>query len=137
MARTAQTSQDPDPSIHEGWLQHEYVDHQGNTVILGKWASEFNFSNPEEVEEYRVQVYSTTPIPTQPEALNKLYPYLCFNFPMLPFLKIYSYNPPNAFACVEHQRREIAHRKRLHAKQHERDEGKYLPSLIPTMQTPF
>lgn len=137
MARTAQTARDPVPSIYEGLLQREYVDHQGNTVILGKWATESNFSNLEEVEDYRVQVYSTIPILTQPEALNNLYSYLCFNVPMPPFLEIYSYNPPDALACVEHQRREITHQKRLHAEQHECDEGKYLPPLIPTMQTPF
>ncbi|CAI7600864.1 unnamed protein product [Penicillium pancosmium] len=115
MARTAQTARDPDPSISEGWLQREYVDHQGNTVILR----------------------NTIPIPTQPEALNNLYSYLYFNVPIPPVLEIYSYNPLAALTCVEHQRREIAHRKPLHAKQHECDEGKLLPPLIPTMQTPF
>lgn len=31
-----------------------------------------------------------------------------------PFLEIYLYNPPEAWACLEHQRQELAFRKRLH-----------------------
>jgi hypothetical protein len=53
---------------------------------------------------------------------------------MPPFLEIYSCNPPDGLACVEHQRREVAHRKRFHAEQREDEYDEYLPPLIPTMQ---
>jgi hypothetical protein len=133
MARTSQTAQDP--SNRTQWFQREYVDHEGNTVILGKVATESRVYKPEEVEEYRLQVYSTTPIQIQPEELKRLYSYLCSDVTMPPFLEIYSYNPPDGLACVEHQRREVAHRKRLHAEQCENEYDESLPPLIPTMQT--
>ncbi|RMZ48625.1 hypothetical protein AFCA_008549 [Aspergillus flavus] len=135
MARTAQTARDPsDPPTR--WMQREYVDHAGNTVILGKVAAyESQFYRPEDGEAYRLQVYSTTPI--QPEELNKLYEYLCFDLSQRPFLEIYSYNPPDGLACVEHQRREVAHRKRLQAEQRHGEYDESLAPLIPTMRTGF
>lgn len=106
-------------------MQLEYVDHQGKTVILGKVAAyENQFYRPDGGENYRLQVCSTAPI--QPEELTKLYQYFCFELSQPPFLEIYSYNPPDGLACVEHQRREVAHRKRLHA---EEREGEYDESL--------
>ncbi|KAE8415525.1 hypothetical protein BDV36DRAFT_285315 [Aspergillus pseudocaelatus] len=93
------------------------------------------WGRPDDGEAYRLQVYSTTSI--QPEELNKLYQYLCFELSQHPFLEIYSYNPPDGLACVEHQRREVAYRKRLHAKQHNGEYDKSLPPLIPTMRTGF
>ncbi|KAB8276108.1 hypothetical protein BDV30DRAFT_235947 [Aspergillus minisclerotigenes] len=96
---------------------------------------ESQFYRPEDGEAYRLQVYSTTPI--QPEELNKLYEYLCFDLSQRPFLEIYSYNPPDGLACVEHQRREVAHRKRLQAEQLDGEYDESLPPLIPTMQTGF
>jgi hypothetical protein len=60
MVRTAQTSQaSAQPS---GWIQREYADHEGNTIILGKDANESQFYKPEEGEAYRLQIYSTAPI---------------------------------------------------------------------------
>ncbi|KAJ9486695.1 hypothetical protein VN97_g6644 [Penicillium thymicola] len=77
----------------------------------------------------------TTPI--QSEEFKKLYKYLCFGLSWPPFLEIYSYNPPDGLACVEHQRREIAHRKRLQAEQREGGYDESIPPLIPTMRTDF
>lgn len=139
MARTAQIARDPfDEPIR--WIQRDYVDHEGNTVILGKltaYASKFH--RPEDGEAYRLQVYSTTPI--QPEEPEKLYESFCSDVIQprhsASLLEIYSYNPPGGLACVEHQRREIAHRKRLQAGQRQ---GKYEDSrspLIPTMRIGF
>lgn len=135
MVRTAQTARDPsDPAIR--WIQREYVDHEGNTVTLGKVAAyENQFHRPNDGEDYRLQVYSTTPI--EPEELTKLYQYLCFELSQPPFLEIYSYNPPDGLACVEHQRHEVAHRRRLQAGQHEGEYDGSLPPLIPTMRTGF
>ncbi|BCS22505.1 uncharacterized protein APUU_30730S [Aspergillus puulaauensis] len=135
MARTAQTARDPNAEPVR-WIQREYADHEGNTVIAGKVASYGRqFYRPEEGEAYRFQVYSTTPI--RPEELNQLYGYFCFDLNWLPFLEIYSYNPPDGLACVEHQRREVAHRKRLHAEEREGEYDESLPPLIPTMRTGF
>lgn len=132
MVRTSQIARD---SIEEPirWIQRDYVDHQGNQVILGKVAShgrQFYQPEPNELEAYRLQVYSTAPI--QPEEFNNLYEYFYSEFDQFPFLEIYSYNPPDGLACVEHQRHEVAYRKRLHAGQREG-----LPPLIPTMKIGF
>ncbi|KAJ5598593.1 hypothetical protein N7537_008677 [Penicillium hordei] len=132
MARTSQIARD---STEEPirWIQRTYVDHQGNPVILGKVASygrQFYQPEPNELEEYRLQVYSTAPI--LPEEFNNLYEYFYSEFDQFPFLEIYSYNPPDGLACVEHQRHEVAYRKRLHAGQRED-----LPPLIPTMKIGF
>lgn len=133
MAITVQNARHPSDKPPR-WIQREYSDHEGNMVILGKVANyENEFYRPMEGEAYRFQVYSTTPV--QPEELNKLYEYFCFDLTWLPFLEIYSYNAPDSLACVEHQRREVAHRKRLHAKQREGEWDESLPPLIPTMQT--
>ncbi|OQE25534.1 hypothetical protein PENSTE_c006G06344 [Penicillium steckii] len=135
MARIAQIARDSsDEPIR--WIQREYVDHQGNTVILGKvTAYASKFYRPENGEAYRLQIYSTSPI--QPEHLVKLYEYFCSEVSQPPFLEIYSYNPPDALTCVEHQRREIAHRKRLHAEQRQGQYDESLPPLIPSMRTGF
>ncbi|KAE8340456.1 hypothetical protein BDV24DRAFT_133930 [Aspergillus arachidicola] len=117
-------------------MQREYVDHAGNTIILGKVvAYESQFYRPEDGEAYRLQVYSTTAI--QPDELSKLYEYLCFQLSQRPFLEIYSYNPPDGLACVEHQRREVTHRKRLQAEQRDGEYDESRPPLIPTMRTSF
>jgi hypothetical protein len=133
MVRTAQITWDPSDSPVRR-IQQEYTDHKGNTVILGKVAAnESQFYQPEDGEAYRFQVYSTTPI--QPEELYKLYQYFCFDLRQLPFLEIYSQNAPDGLACVEHQRHEIAYRKRLQAEQREGEHDESLPPLIPTMRT--
>ncbi|KAJ5090323.1 hypothetical protein N7532_009007 [Penicillium argentinense] len=110
MVRTSQIARDsPEEPIR--WIQRDYVDHQGNPVILGKVASytrEFYQPEQDEIEAYRIQP---------------------------PFLEIYSYKPSDGLACVEHQRREVAYRKRLHQQEGKEDES--LPPLIPTMQTSF
>ncbi|CAP80281.1 hypothetical protein E8E15_007562 [Penicillium rubens] len=136
MARTAQIARGPsDPPRR--WIQREYADHEGNTVILGKISSESQFNQPEseEFEAYRLQIYSTAPI--QPEEFNKLYEYFFSGFDQFPFLEIYSYSPEDGLACVEHQRHEVAYRKRLHVGQGEGEDNESLPPLIPTMRTGF
>ncbi|KAJ5529525.1 hypothetical protein N7527_002918 [Penicillium freii] len=46
-----------------------------------------------------------------------------------PFLEIYLDNSPEAWACLEHQRQEIAFRKRLHDDQDQED-SESLPPLM-------
>lgn len=128
MARSSQTAR---PSRAPQWLQHQYIDHQGNTVVLGKVSDEdSDFHEPSGRGAFRLQIYSKVPI--QPQDYEKLNRYLVNDTETGPILEIYSYNPPDSLACVEHQRREIAHRKCLHADPNRsRDE---LPPLIPAIR---
>ena len=61
--------------------------------------------------EFAFQVYSTIPLDSDHEALCQ---YLAQEIDFRPGPAFEIYAPqPDAFACVEHQRREIAHRKRI------------------------
>lgn len=61
-----------------------------------------------------MQIYSAIPI--QESDYGKVHDYLSVkDTPRTPKFEIYSYRPRNALACIEHQRHEIAYRKRLHA----------------------
>jgi hypothetical protein len=126
MARTAQNAP-PNPSPHQ-WRQQQYSDHQGNPVVLGKVSRDQAFDALELNEKHRIQIYSKTPI--QPADFTDLYGYL---FPLSEasiFIEIYISNQADAFACVEHQRREIAHRKRLYTDSDQPSNS--VPPLIPT-----
>lgn len=60
-----------------------------------------------------MQIYSS--IPLQESDYGKIDGYLSeSDLFRTPKFEIYSYRPRNALACVEHQRHEIAYRKRLH-----------------------
>ncbi|KAJ6078655.1 hypothetical protein N7467_008408 [Penicillium canescens] len=111
MARTAQTARRDDESPE--WHQRQYLDHEGNPIILGKLSKAREFNEPEGNHQYRLQVY--TKVPIQPDNYDSITAYLFGITELGPFRKIYTSTQPNAFACVEHQRREIAYRKRLHA----------------------
>ncbi|KAJ5263450.1 hypothetical protein N7478_011055 [Penicillium angulare] len=84
MARTAQNCP-PNPRPYQ-WRQREYLDHQGNPVIIGKVSRGQEFDAPAE---------------------------------------IYASTQNDAFACVEHQRHEVAHRKRLYA------DSEQPPNFVP------
>lgn len=130
MARTEQTRPDPDYTGPK-WRQREYPDHQGDTVILGKIASsDREYHQPEGRDAFRLQIYSKTPI--KPKDFQNLHDYFFQKLVHGCFMEIYSYSPPDALACVEHQRREIAYRKRLHAQAENSPE--VLPLLIPTLR---
>ncbi|KAJ6094080.1 hypothetical protein N7467_002925 [Penicillium canescens] len=110
MARTAQSAWREDESPE--WHQRQYLDHEGNTVILGKLSKVREFNEPEGNYQYSLLVYTKAPI--QAENYDTLFAYLFGITDPGPFLEIYTTTQPSAFACVEHQRREIVHRKRLH-----------------------
>jgi hypothetical protein len=126
MARTAQNAP-PNPSPHQ-WRQQQYSDHQGNPVVLGKVSRDQAFDAPEPNEKHRIQIYSKTSI--QPVDFTDLYGYLFPSSEASIFIEIYTSNQADAFACVEHQRREIAHRKRLYADSDQPSNS--VPPLIPT-----
>lgn len=126
MARTAQNGR-PNPTPPQ-WRQKEYRDHQGNPVILGKVSRDQSFDASEGKEKYTIQVYSETPI--QPGDFKSLYEYLSPSLDFCIFIEIYTSTQKDAFACVEHQRREVAYRKRLYENPEESSESR--PPLIPT-----
>ncbi|KAI9926972.1 hypothetical protein ASPWEDRAFT_188133 [Aspergillus wentii DTO 134E9] len=112
MARPKQTARGPKHELRH----HRYTDHAGQPAALLK----DQFTHPEEVPpeddwaevpQLAFQVYSTIPLDPDHTAL---YNYLStqIDFWPQPCFEIYA-PQPDAFACVEHQRREIAHRKRF------------------------
>lgn len=63
----------------------------------------------EENPEFALQIYSTLPLDSDHTALCE---YLSREISSWPSMSFEIYSPqPDVFACVEHQRREIAHRK--------------------------
>ncbi|CAG8903148.1 unnamed protein product [Penicillium egyptiacum] len=124
----ARTAQNVPPSRPHEWRQREYLDHQGNPVILGKVSGDDDSFDAE--EKHTIQIYSKTTI--QPADFTDLYRYLKPISEDPIFLEIYTPNQDDAFACVEHQRREIAYRKRLYADT-DQPSGP-LPPLIPTFR---
>jgi hypothetical protein len=124
MARAAQTARRYDE--RPAWHQRQYLDHEGNIVILGKLSEAREFNEPEGYYQYRLQVY--TKVPIQPENYDSVFAYLFGITELGPFLEIYTSTQPNAFACVEHQRLEIAHRKRLYMASGEQSDSQ--PPLI-------
>ncbi|CAG8400193.1 unnamed protein product [Penicillium salamii] len=76
--------------------------------------------------QHRLQIY--TKITIRPENYDSIVAYLFGIAELGPFLEFYTCPQPNAFACVDHQRREIAYRKRLHAAADGRPESR--PPLI-------
>lgn len=134
MARTAQTAPRAGTVdvLSDRWAQREYVDHQGNPVVLGKFIQhDEEFTQPVGRARYTVQIYSAIPI--QENDYEKLDDYLSETDPPdAPKFEIYSYRPRNALSCVEHQRHEIAYRKRLHAEAEAAGQStEALPPLIP------
>lgn len=107
-----------------------YVDHIGQRVVLEQFISPNDPDEPEYSPEpdhlVPIQVYSLVPLDDDHE---KLRDYLLQSFwddEVKPLFEIYSYCPPDAFACIEHNRLEIAHRKQQH-----RSGVKNPPPLIP------
>ncbi|KAL2869905.1 uncharacterized protein BJX67DRAFT_378950 [Aspergillus lucknowensis] len=95
------------------WQQRQYSDHLGNPVFLEEYV-EPDWT-PEEVHQVPIQVYSTVPLDDDHENLRD---YLLNSFwdeEVKPLFEIYSYRPPDAYACMEHHRREIAYRKQQHS----------------------
>lgn len=130
MAITAQTDFS-DSGRQPLWLQRQYDDHQGIPVFLGKLSrQDRDFYAPQGEERFALQIYSKVPIP--PEDLETLHEFLFGDTETAPFIEVYSYLPSDAFACVEHQRREIAHRKRLH--DNADGSSDFLPPLIPKVR---
>lgn len=94
-----------------GWQQvRTYADHLGHRVVLEQYV----VPDPEPDHLVPIQVYSLVPLDDNHEQLRE---YLMYNFgsdEVVPMFEIYSYRPPDAFPCIEHNRLEIARRKQQH-----------------------
>jgi hypothetical protein len=97
-----------------GWQQvQHYSDHRGNPVVLEQYV-EPGFE-PDPVHLVPIQVYSTVPLDENHEQLRLYLLNTFWDEEVKPLFEIYSYRPTDAYGCIDHNRREIAHRKQQHA----------------------
>ncbi|KAJ5782358.1 hypothetical protein N7457_004132 [Penicillium paradoxum] len=101
-------------SASEGsdWQQvRHYSDHLGHAVVLERHVASYT---PDPSDLVPIQIYSLVPLDADHEQLRAYLMHSFFNEEVLPLFEIYSYCPPDPFTCIEHHRREIAHRKQQH-----------------------
>ncbi|KAL4735411.1 hypothetical protein BDV11DRAFT_196137 [Aspergillus similis] len=95
-----------------GWQQvRHYKDHLGHPVVLEQYIQDYD---PDPSHLVPIQIYSTVSLDADHENLRAYLLQGFYNDEVLPLFEIYSYCPPDAFACIEHNRREIAYRKAQH-----------------------
>lgn len=105
------------------WQQvRTYDDHLGHRVVL----EQYLVPDPEPYHLVPIQVYSLVPLDDDHAKLREYLLQNSWNDEVLPMFEIYSYCPPDAFACIEHNRLEIARRKQQH-----RLGDENTPPLIP------
>ncbi|KAL4794871.1 hypothetical protein BDV19DRAFT_364074 [Aspergillus venezuelensis] len=119
-----------DESEDPGWQTiREYTDHLGYPVVLEQYIESHH--EPDDVHLVPIQVYSLYPLDQDHE---KLRDYFLGSQQQdsenLPLFEFYSYLPPNPYACINHHRREIAHRKQQH-----REGAPDPPPLIPQVRS--
>ncbi|KAL4770822.1 hypothetical protein BDW60DRAFT_223691 [Aspergillus nidulans var. acristatus] len=106
------------------WQQvRHYKDHLGHPVVLEQYIQDYE-ADPSHLVP--IQIYSTVPLDADHEDLRAYLLQGFYNDDVLPLFEIYSFCPPDAFACIEHNRRGIAYRKAQH-----RLKVPNLPPLIP------
>ena len=106
-----------------GWQQvRTYADHLGHRVVLEQYV----VPDPEPDHLVPIQVYSLVPLDDDHEQLREYLMQIFWSDEVVPMFEIYSYRPPDAFACIEHNRLEIARRK-----QQQRSGIENAPPLIP------
>ncbi|KAL4813742.1 hypothetical protein BDW67DRAFT_177578 [Aspergillus spinulosporus] len=99
----------PESNETPGWQQvRHYKDHLGHLVILEQYIQEYD---PDPSHLVPFQVYSTVPLDAEHEALRAYLLQGFYNDGVLPLFEIYTFSTPDAFACIEHNRREIAYCK--------------------------
>ncbi|KAJ5371702.1 hypothetical protein N7517_003708 [Penicillium concentricum] len=97
----------------ENWQQvRTYPDHLGHRVVLEQFI-EPGFS-PDPDHLVSIQVYSLVHLDDDHEQLRNYLMQSFWHEEVKPLFEIYSYHPPDAFACIEHNRLEIARRKQQH-----------------------
>ncbi|OJJ03025.1 hypothetical protein ASPVEDRAFT_53586 [Aspergillus versicolor CBS 583.65] len=112
-------------SDHSSWQQvRHYKDHLGHPVVLEEYVRPGN--PPAPCHLVPIQVYSLVPLDPDHEKVRDYLLGAFWNDEVMPLFEIYSYCPPDAFACIDHNRREIAFRKQQH-----RSGVENAPGLIP------
>jgi hypothetical protein len=102
----------PESNEITGWQQvRHYEDHLGHPVVLEQYIQDYE-ADPSHLVP--IQIYSTVPLDADHEDLRAYLLQGFYNEDVLPLFKIYSFCPPDAFACIEHNRRGIAYRKAQH-----------------------
>ncbi|CAG8356789.1 unnamed protein product [Penicillium salamii] len=113
-----------------GWQQvRTYADHLGHRVVLEQFVEPDYCPDPDHL--IPIQVYGLVPLDDDHKQLRE---YLMQTFgteEVKPLFEYYSYCPPDAFACIEHNRLEIARRKQQH-----RSGVENPPPLIPQFTHP-
>ncbi|KAJ5090742.1 hypothetical protein N7532_009426 [Penicillium argentinense] len=95
------------------WQQvRTYADHLGHRVVLEQYVSPDYEPEPEDI--IPIQVYSLVPLDDDHRELRMYLMQTFWNDEVKPLFEIYSYCPPDGFACIEHNRIEIARRKQQH-----------------------
>ncbi|KAH8423871.1 uncharacterized protein LDX57_001623 [Aspergillus melleus] len=95
------------------WEQvRHYADHQGRPVVLEQYVEPDWTPDPSHLVP--IQVYSVELLDPDHEYLRDYLLHTFCNDEFLPLFEVHSYCPPDAFDCMEHNRREIAHRKQQH-----------------------
>ncbi|KAA8651047.1 hypothetical protein EYZ11_003782 [Aspergillus tanneri] len=114
----------------EGWQQvRTYPDHLGHRVVLEQIV-EPDFT-PDPSHLVPIQVYSLVSLDADHQQLREYLMHSFMNEELKPLFKVYLFCAPDAFACIEHNRREIAHRKQQH-----RSGVENQPPLIPQFFRP-
>lgn len=101
-----------------------YTDHIGHRVVLEQFVEPEFPSDDAHLVPF--QVYSLVSLDDDHEQLREYLMQSFIDEELKPLFEIYSYCPPDAFACIEHNRQEIARRKQLH-----RSGVENPPPLIP------
>ncbi|QKX52954.1 uncharacterized protein TRUGW13939_00025 [Talaromyces rugulosus] len=95
------------------WQQvRTYADHLGHRVVLEQYVTPDYEPDPDHI--IPIQVYNLVPLDDDHENLRRYLMQSFWDDEVKPLFEIYSYCPPDDFACIEHNRIEIAHRKQLH-----------------------
>ncbi|KAL4962426.1 uncharacterized protein BDV14DRAFT_202761 [Aspergillus stella-maris] len=99
-------------SVPEWRPVKKYTDHLGYQVVLEQ-SIESGYE-PEGCFLVPIQVYSLFPLDEDHTQLREYLIGSRYDVERLPLFEFYSYLPPNAYACINHNRREIAYRKQQH-----------------------
>lgn len=95
------------------WKQvRNYTDHLGHPVVLEQYVNPEYDPEPSELVPF--QVYSLVPLDDDHHQLRVYLMQMFWDDEVKPLFEIYSYRPPDGFACIEHNRIEIARRKQQH-----------------------
>ncbi|KAK2767729.1 hypothetical protein FQN54_003887 [Arachnomyces sp. PD_36] len=108
-SRRPRDPNEPRPQWHQ---RRNYPDHLGKSVVLEEYLEPG--IDPEPTEQLAIQVYSTVSLDEDHTALRDYLLSTWSTEDPKPLFEIYSYCPSDAFDCIDHNRREIAYRKRQH-----------------------